>query len=321
MSKKSAKIPSVRPHSNRGRLRSPESAWLLRHHDLKREISVDSLLFCSSGTNPGIEVHCTVSAGSNRTAENCIQPSIDRTANLVRNPPCLANRCDISTYSTVRRDEESSARNGIQCVEATSVGCSRSIGESLRVVIKTKGQRTINLDNQKESNQQSNIQRERERDGKARQRPQTYGTDPQLVVTTLSGKFPTQIQSSVVKSNPISSEASRIAAALSSSSSGSRFPPGKATCPVQRSPGREARLMKRTSGSPYFTHGWAKKSSSLSSTDKSGSPRPISRSVGFGQWLYVGRTRRIKATEARFLHRGGLGTCGYGCRWRSVRTL
>lgn len=146
----------------------------------------------------------------------------------------------------------------------------------------------------------------------------THGTVPQLEVTTLSGKFPTWIHSLVVKSSPISSTASRIAAALSSTSSGSRFPPGRATWPVQRSPTRDARLIKRASGSPFWTQSCAKNVSSRCGTEAETSE--AERDEELGQWWYVGRTRRIKATEARFLDEGGLGTWGYG-RWcKSDRT-
>ena len=144
MSKKSARTPSVKPHSKRGRFRSPESAWLLSIHALKRDIS-DGFLVLSSGMNPGTEVHCWVSDGSSRTAENCIQPMRDRTARRVRYPPCRANRCDMSTYSTVRREGDRRARSGIQWVEATSVGWSFKVAQSLRVVRKTNGQRTTSL--------------------------------------------------------------------------------------------------------------------------------------------------------------------------------
>lgn len=151
MSKKSARTPSVKPHSKRGRFRSPESAWLLNVHALNRDIH-DGFRFVSSGINPGIEVHCWVSDGSSRTAENCIQPMRDRTARRVRYPPCRANRCDMSTYSTVRREGDKRARSGIQCVEATSVGWSFKDAQSLRVLRKTNGQRTMSL--ARKSNQQ-----------------------------------------------------------------------------------------------------------------------------------------------------------------------
>lgn len=144
ISKKSARMPRVRPQRSSGRVVSLESACPLRHHPLKRWTR-EGLGVFSSGTNPGVVVHWLLSDGRSLTAENCIQPIRDRTTRRVRNPPCRAKRCDISTYSTVRSDGDRRARRGIQCVDATSVGCNRRVGESLRVVRKTKGQRTINL--------------------------------------------------------------------------------------------------------------------------------------------------------------------------------
>lgn len=169
----------------------------------------------------------------------------------------------------------------------------------------------------KEDERTKNHQSGRISIARARCRQKPYGTAPQLVVTTRSGKFPTGIQSCVVKSNPISSEVSLIAAARSSRSSGSLFPPGSATCPVQRSPVRAARLMNRTSGSPCWTHSWEKKASSFS---LAGSAWLGDGEGDVGQWSYVGRTRRISVTDARFLQSGGFGTWGYGCWWRSIRT-
>lgn len=238
----------------------------------------------------------TVSDGSKRTAENCIHPTNDRTAIRPKNPACVRYRWDISTYSTVRRDGDNRALRGTQWVDATSVGCSLKAGESVRVVRKMKGQRTISLGEFISVAQ------------KVFRRCSTHGTDPQLVVTTRSGRLPTGIQSSVVKSHPISSHASRIAAAQSSSSSGSLLPPGSATWPVHLSPAREARFMKSASGTPCCTQGCAKKSSRRSSADSVGSV--VTGSVG--QCSSEGRIRIIKATEARFLHPGGFGICGYG---------
>src|SRR3954462_1018330 len=98
----------------------------------------------------------------------------------------------------------------------------------------------------------------------------TYGTLPQLVLTTLSGRFPTDIHLSPLNSKPTSSLVSLIATSLSFLSLGSFFPPGNATCEVQRSPSRAARLINNNSGSPFCTQDWLKKSASRSAVGGSG---------------------------------------------------
>ena len=60
---------------------------------------------------------------------------------------------------------------------------------------------------------------------------------------------------------PTSSIVSLTAAATSLASLGSRLPPGRATCEVQRSPRRAARLMNRISGVPRWAQGRLKKAS------------------------------------------------------------
>ena len=91
-------------------------------------------------------------------------------------------------------------------------------------------------------------------------RSKTDGTVPHEVVTIRSGNLPMNCASSgSINSSPTSSRVSRTAVALSSSSSGSRFPPGKATWLVHLSFLRAARLINSTSGSPCCTHGCSKK--------------------------------------------------------------
>lgn len=110
-----------------------------------------------------------------------------------------------------------------------------------------------------------------------------YGTFPQEVETTLSGKFPTNNASLPRKSNPISSTVSLTAVALSSSSPGSLFPPGSATWLVHRSPSLAARFMNTTSGSPCWTHGCAKNCSSWTEVGWLGSREATSDQEG--KWL------------------------------------
>lgn len=163
-----------------------------------------------------MELQYSDSEGTSLMAENRIFPSIDLMIDFVTTPPRRANRSDTSTYSYVRDEGDSRIRRGTQCVEATSVGCNLKGGSSGSVQRKTNGQSTIILF--------GNISNDHEREWEL-----AYGTLPQEVLTTLSGRLPRNKAWGDVRSNPISSEVSLIATALSSSSSGSLFPPGRAT--------------------------------------------------------------------------------------------
>ena len=132
-----------------------------------------------------------------------------------------------------------------------------------------------------------------------------------------SGRFPTGKQYPALRSSPTSSRVSRVPVAQSLSSVGSRFPPGRATWLVHRSPVLAARLMKSTSGSACCTQARSKNSFKRSSNDVDG---VLSGSLLSGQYEGSGRKRITKATEALFLQSGGLATSGYGCscRWCST---
>ena len=130
------------------------------------------------------------------------------------------------------------------------------------------------------------------------------------------------LEEAVVKdrSMPTSSIVSRIAAATSLASLGSRLPPGRATCEVQRSPRRAARLMNRISGVPRWTQGRLKKASIWEAKVAPSSVIEDEREgcdSGIGMSGYRGRIRIRHATEARFLQFGGFATSGHLLAWRS----
>lgn len=156
----------------------------------------------------------------------------DLTKALKRGPWPCERRAEKSASCCVRSAGERSAARGTQCVAAISVGCNFNSGLVGDVHKKMYGQITMRI------------------------------CFPHVVLIILSGRFPTEMHWSDVKSNPTSSCVSRTAAARSLSSSGSRRPPGSATCPDHLSPDRSMRLMKRTSGLPCRTQSWEKKDSS-----------------------------------------------------------
>lgn len=150
------------------------------------------------GRDSGSKGTKTLSDGTSLIAESIILPTRRRNMYWRTGPPCFAMRLAVSTVSHVRSLGESKARSGTQWADATSAADGFNGGVTLAVCMKMKGHKTIK------------------------------GTRPNVVATILSGKLPAGRHSAVFRSNPTSSRVSRIAAATSDSSSGSRFPPGRA---------------------------------------------------------------------------------------------
>ena len=157
-------MPWVRPQRSSGRSRLLEAAWSPETSSVAICFEYDSTLLGTSGIKSLTELQYTLSDGIRRTAAKSICPRANRRHTLRISPPRRDKRSDTSQRSNVRKDGASKARKETQWAELISVGCNRNGGRSNLVTMKTKGHSTIK------------------------------GIFPQAVVTTRSGRLPTNWQ-------------------------------------------------------------------------------------------------------------------------------
>ena len=141
-------MPSVKPQSNSGLVRSADPAWSPRYQLyslLLNEVLGLYGVLCSSAKNSCVELQYRDSEGINLMAEKRIFPRIERIIAFKMGPPRRAKRSDTSTYSYVRTEGERRTRRGTQWADATSPGPNFRGGREGLVQRKTKGQRTIIL--------------------------------------------------------------------------------------------------------------------------------------------------------------------------------